>query len=155
MKVVLYKSPGFISQLIRWQTRSVYSHASLWFVSRNLLCESQYGKGVILVDNPAFTCEVDVFRISGDFDYAKILEFIEAQKGKKYDYSSVCRFISRRQESRKSKGKWFCSELVFAALQKGGLKLLERCEPWEVSPGLLSMSPFLVYEKTLNSNNGS
>ena len=87
MKVVLYKSPGFISQLIRWQTRSVYSHASLWFVSRNLLCESQYGKGVIFVNNPTFTCEVDVFRISSNFDYAKILEFIEAQKGKKYDYS--------------------------------------------------------------------
>lgn len=155
MRIVLYKSPGFISKLIKWQTRSCYSHAALWLVSREVLWESQYGKGVIFTNSPTFSCEVDVFSIVGDCDYSKVIKFVEAQEGKKYDYTSVLRFISRRQESRKSRGKWFCSELVFAALEKGGLKLFSRCEPWEVSPGLLSMSPFLVYEKTLNSTIGS
>jgi len=56
----------------------------------------------------------------------------------------VARFVSRRQASRASRGKWFCSELAFAAARKGGVHLLKNVEPWEVSPGGLSRSPLLT-----------
>jgi hypothetical protein len=38
---------------------------------------------------------------------------------------------------------WFCSELVYAAFQKAGIKLLNVDEAWKVSPALLAMSPYL------------
>lgn len=63
----------------------------------------------------------------------------------------VARFVTRRQADRESAGKWFCSELVFAAFQAAGIDLLARTEAWEVSPGLLLRIPFgkeLSYEKT-------
>jgi len=72
------------------------------------------------------------------------LKFAMAQVGKAYDFTSVLRFISRRQERRTDSGKWFCSELVFAALQKGGVNVLERIQPWAVSPGMLACSPLLL-----------
>jgi len=52
----------------------------------------------------------------------------------------VIRFITRQQETRKSSNKWFCSELIYASLLKAGIVVLERIEPWEVSPVLLSYS---------------
>jgi hypothetical protein len=39
--------------------------------------------------------------------------------------------------------RWFCSELVFAALAHAGVHLFARIEPWAVSPGLLAISPLL------------
>jgi hypothetical protein len=88
---------------------------------------------------------VDLFRVKGLTAEAEkvVLEFLWEQMGKPYDYTMVARFISRRQEERESSGKWFCSELVFAALAKAGVKLLERIEPWAVSPGVLALSPRL------------
>jgi hypothetical protein len=41
--------------------------------------------------------------------------FLTAQLGKPHDYTMVARFITRRQESRRTSGKWFCSELTFDA----------------------------------------
>lgn len=73
----------------------------------------------------------------------KIDAFVRGQLGKPYDYTMVARFVSRRQASRTESGKWFCSELVFAALLHAGIELLRGTEPWEVSPGLLARSPLL------------
>jgi uncharacterized protein YycO len=73
-----------------------------------------------------------------------VWEFARGQLGKPYDWTMVLRFISRRQESRKSRGKWFCSELVYASFQKAGVDLLRDTDPWEVSPGLLARSPLLT-----------
>src|SRR5690606_21875536 len=79
----------------------------------------------------------------GADEVLRLRGFLEKQTGKSYDYRMVFRFITRLQETRKSRGKWFCSELVFAALQQCGIDLLSRTEPWEVSPGLLARSPYL------------
>lgn len=76
-------------------------------------------------------------------DVTDLEDFLKLQAGKKYDYTMVARFLTRRQESRASSEKWFCSELVFAAVQVAGVDLLRDTEPWEVSPGLLARSPFL------------
>lgn len=95
----------------------------------------------------------DVFDIpTGPAQDTLILRFLEAQLGKKYDYTMVIRFITREQETRASSGKWFCSELVFAAFLAAGIALLARTEAWEVCPGLLARSPSAkpAYEKTLS-----
>lgn len=76
-----------------------------------------------------------------------VLNFLHKQIGKKYDISMIIRFITRNQETRESKEKWFCSELVYAAASKVS-PLLNNIEPWMASPAMISYSPLLkkVYE---------
>lgn len=145
MKIGLYRHSGLLSWLIKFQTRSEYSHAALLF-SDNVLIEATRPK-VRKVVNPAPDPKCDWFDLSiTDAAEAQVRAFSEAQIGKGYDYTMVIRFVTRLQETRRSTGKWFCSELVFAAIQKAGVNLLERIEPWAVSPELLSLSPLLISE---------
>lgn len=142
MKIGLYRHTGFISWLIKCQTRSEYSHSSLLF-SDNVLIEATSPK-VRKIENPAPDLKCDWFTVDCSPEQeAAIRQFAEAQIGKPYDLTMVIRFVTRQQESRKSKGAWFCSELVFAAVQKCGINLLDRIEPWAVSPEILSLSPIL------------
>lgn len=148
MLIALHKGRGLISRLIGWQTRSAYTHASIVLDSGEVI-EAREFQGVRLLPHLPSDEDIDVFEVTGvtataSADQRRVITaWLMSQLGKPYDYTMVARFVSRRQESRKSSGKWFCSELVFAALQKAGVNLLARCEPWEVSPALLSKSPLL------------
>ncbi len=145
MLVALHRGEGVIARAIRWQTRSVYSHASIVLEGTGSVIEAREFQGVRWVrwDEVVASGEsIDLFRVKGLTPEAEavVLQFLWDQMGKPYDYTMVARFISRRQAAREESGKWFCSELVFAALAKAGVKLLERIEPWEVSPGVLRLS---------------
>lgn len=145
LRVGLHKSVGLVSTLIKWQSRSVYSHASLILPDDTIL-ESMQGQGVVH-NRSLISCAdtTDVCEVVGLASvHAAAQRFAEAQLGKPYDYTMVARFVSRRPETRKSSGKWFCSELVFASFASAGLPLLRDTEAWEVSPGLLAKSPYLV-----------
>jgi uncharacterized protein YycO len=88
---------------------------------------------------------VDLFLVDGltETQEEDVAWFLFQQLGKPYDWTMVARFVTRRDESRASSGKWFCSELVYAAFKQAGVPLLRATEPWEVSPGLLAKSPLL------------
>ncbi len=139
--VLLFRGRGAISALIRWQTRSPFSHAALLMPDGRIV-ESWQGAGV-RVKALADWSDIDVFDVpsmsAGQWNDA--LRFATDFVGAGYDYRSVMRFVSRRGAS--EDGRWFCSELVFAALQAAGVDLLERIAASEVSPGLLSLSPLL------------
>jgi len=145
VRIGLHRSSGLVSSLIKWQSRSDYSHASLILADDTVL-ESMQGKGV--VNNRTVTScgeVVDIFTIPAlAHVHRDALAFATQQLGKPYDYTMVARFLTRRPEARKSSGKWFCSELVFASLAQAGLLLLRDTEAWEVSPELLSKSPYLI-----------
>lgn len=147
LTIALHRGRGLLSRLIQWQTRSEYSHASLQLPD-GLCVEAREGVGVRALPELAIAPgeSVDLFRVEGvtATQHAEIAAFARAQLGKPYDYTMVARFVSRRQESRASRGKWFCSELVYAACQQAGVVLLRDTEPWEVSPGLLARSPRLL-----------
>ena len=83
---------------------------------------------------------VDVYSIKAEFDEYVAELFLTEQIGKKYDFRSVARFVSRRKAI--VNGKWFCSELAEAALIMGGLALL-RGDPENHSPRDTAMSPYL------------
>jgi hypothetical protein len=152
MKILLFCGTTLVSKLIRWQSRGPYSHAAMLF--EGVLYEAREGVGVhrIIIQSsaevklkmPKGYGQYDTFRIDYPaLNTESILSFLMDQLGKKYDYGSVLRFISRRQANRRDSGKWFCSEMCVAAVQQGGLNLLERIEPWAVSPAMLAYSPFL------------
>lgn len=146
LTICLHSGTSLVSRLIRWQTRSEYSHAS-FILPDGAHVEAREFKGVVW--HPRFTAvkdeRVEFFTVPATVTQVDdIAAFARDQVDKPYDYTMVARFVSRRQANRDQSGKWFCSELVYAAFQTAGINLLRACEPWEVSPGLLSKSPLLT-----------
>ena len=145
MFIALHRGKGWIGRLIQWQTRSVYSHASV--VLRGLdgpVIESREFRGVRALDRLDPGEDVDLFSVITSRDERhQIRMFLYDQVGKPYDYTMVARFISRRSSAGWTEERWFCSELVFAAFAAAGIHLLRGIEPWAVSPGLLALSPLL------------
>ncbi len=136
--ILLFKGRGFISRLIRWQTRSQYSHAAIMLPCGRVL-EAWQGEGVRIKWLRDW-CDVDRFRVTDmtEEQWETAIAFARAQIGKKYDYRGVWRFLSRRKPARDD--RWFCSELVFASLAAAGVKLLAAVDIGEVSPGMLAYS---------------
>lgn len=152
-QIGLFKSRSLLSGLIKLQTRSPYSHAAL-MLEDGVVIEAWTSGGVRMTDlaiGHVAGTEIDVFDVAGMNSERDeiVFEFAKSQIGKAYDFSSVLRFVTRCQADRTSSGAWFCSELCFAAYQKAGINLLERIEPWAVSPGMLAYSPLLKFNKTI------
>ncbi len=144
--VCLHSAPGVIGTIIRWQQRGAWSHASLYFPGRGVI-EAREFCGVralpALAPKPAeVIARYTVRGLTPELE-ERVFAFAQAQLGKPYDYTMVARFLTRRQADRKEAGRWFCSELAFAALKHAGIDLFAATEPWEVSPGLLARSPLL------------
>jgi uncharacterized protein YycO len=150
LMIALHRGAGIVGTLIRWQTRSPYSHASLYCPGDGVI-EAREGHGVRRLTNldPKPGEKIDLYAVPSATaeQLRRAWTFAQIQVGDAYDWTMVLRFISRRQASRKDSGKWFCSELAFAAFHHAGLDLLARCQPWEISPGLLGKSPLLTFER--------
>lgn len=149
LHIALHRGSGIVSRLIRWQQRGEWSHASV-ILRSGAVIESREFIGVRQL--PKLTAAkgelIQVFSVECTDEQAdKIEEFLKAQIGKKYDYPMVLGFMSRSsREGQQSGGKWFCSELAFAAFLRNGIALLARIDPWAVSPPHLSYSPLLKFE---------
>lgn len=139
MKILLHKGSGWISRAIKWQSRGPYSHASVEIGGR--FYEAREFKGVRVLSHPSSDV-YDVFEVIGitEAQEQEAQQFLLQQIGKPYDYTMVLRFITRQNESRKSSGKWFCSELVAAVMKKIRLALFNNTEPWEVPPNWIQRS---------------
>lgn len=137
-----YKGRSPIAWAVRWQTRSQYSHVAI--VLSGWQIEAIERRGVVRTP-----LELVPWKASYHSYYFwlpaqkrnELEAWLKLQVGKPYDWPAVARFLTRRRgvEDR----RWFCSELIYAALKHVGLDLLARTEAWEVSPGLLSRSPYL------------
>lgn len=147
MIVVLFKGRGLMSRLIEWQTRGDYSHAALFDEDTNTLYESWQTDGVHKKKNWGRydgDATVDFFKFQHTQAEAEAIRaFLESQLGKKYDWLGVVRFVSRTQLKPDAKEKWFCSELVTAALAAAGIRLFKNTEPCEVPPDLIKRSVIL------------
>lgn len=143
--ILLFRGTGFIGAAIRAQTRSAYAHAAILLPDGTIIEALQFhGVRRRTFEEHEFA-DADLFDVpalSGD-DWLDVYQFANDQVGKSYDYLGVLRFISRAPSAMRA--KWFCSELVFSSIKSAGVDLLERTEPWEVSPGLLSRAPDLVW----------
>jgi len=151
MKVLLYKGTSWISKAIRLQTRSQYSHAAIQLDDGSVIEAWQTG-GVRQIPDAmtghAPDTVIDVFLVNTEYTPSVVEAFLTSQVGKDYDFTSVMRFVSRRQV--RANDKWFCSELVVAAYRYAGVNLLNG-NPSTLSPRDVSLSPLLVYETSLHN----
>ena len=147
--ILLYRGHGLIDGLIKWQTRSEYSHAAILIPNGNII-ESYPGVGVRLRESQIaagfdfmLQCPVDAFDVPEACarTWANAIEYCRHELGAKYDWKGIARFITRLPGG--DPNRWFCSELVAAAFRAAGRPLLARIEPWAISPELLSISPKL------------
>lgn len=141
--VNLHKSSTFIAMLIKWQTRSPYSHVSVTLTDGTII-EAKEGKGVRHLTPTDLDWhkyrelirqgKIEAYRADVPADAVPVIEaFLKREIGAKYDWLGVVRFVSRRKH--RANGKWFCSELASAAFEAAGVPLLLRVPSWNVSPG--------------------
>lgn len=140
--IALYRGRSLISRLIRWQTRSEYSHAA-WVCADRSVIEAWWPHGVRHVAHPFVGhtpgTEIDLWAVSGLMEVQRLAieRFLLSQRGKPYDIRGVVRFVSRRPGGRQT--RWFCSELLAAALDLAGAPLLHAA-PHLLAPGHLPWS---------------
>lgn len=148
MKILLHRGHGPVSLAIRWQTRSLYSHAGLCLPDGSVVeawwprvrQTSGIGAGHRHLER------IDIF------DFARPLTKAEAESmtaratrlvGARYDWKSVLRFVTRERSAEDH--RWFCSELVYDVCARGGHPLLARTPAWRVPPDWIARSPALKF----------
>jgi uncharacterized protein YycO len=149
MRLLAFKGNSLISKLIRWQTRSEYSHIAIELDSGEII-EAWHRGGVQihscrggLLDVHEEGTEIDIYSIDTTLAQETVLtQWLKAQVGDRYDFRSVFRFLSRRPASENN--RWFCSELAAKAAENVGLEL-QRAPAHHLSPRDLAMSPRCEY----------
>lgn len=146
----LYRGTSLLSRAIQWRTWSCYSHAS-WICRDRQHCYEAWKEGVTYgrIDahhKPGTVIDLFEVDLPRKYHYAEAEFYREVEKhlatqlGKKYDIRGLLSFVSRREKQ--NQDRWFCSELVFWALEQAGALLL-RAPAYKVAPGTLSLSPLL------------
>jgi uncharacterized protein YycO len=152
--IVFCRNAGIISKLIRWRTLGRWSHVGIiaGFVQGKVghvpIVLSAQGKGI--TDEPLYEWPKDKaflrVRDITDTQVDAALDFADLQRGKPYDFCGLVDFLTFRKHQRED--RWFCSELVFAALRHAGIDLFGgRKDKAFVSPGDIYENPLLEQVK--------
>lgn len=142
-RVLLFTGGDPIAAIVKWQSRSHYSHAALLIPGTNTVVESYPFQGVrVRKLTPKDWQRIHAYEVPGmtGRQWEGCIDFARSQCGAGYDWRNVFRFVSRipaRQNHR-----WFCSELVFEAIAKVYLRILQMDAAY-VNPGHLAASPYL------------
>jgi hypothetical protein len=155
--VLCFRGRGLPSALIRWATRSRYSHVGLVYrFEPRVYCLEAVGAGVRLI----IMSEL-VRRYDGGIDYFAIPEASPAQRtgaigfafeqlGKLYNRAGLLRFVwfllsgSRLRQRSRARNQWFCSEIVTEAYRRQGLPLVDATSAYS-SPEDIATSPRVVF----------
>jgi len=138
--IMLVSGDDPISLGIQLATRSRWSHAQL--VEKWPMVISADADGVIhreVKQEELKTCAfLRYWGLSRNQSKA-ILEFAHSCVGKSFDYLGMFLYGTKIDIDE----SWFCSELVFQAYLKAGIRLLKRVEKTEVQPAYFWVSPLL------------
>jgi hypothetical protein len=144
MQLIFCKSHNLTSKIISAATFSKWSHIEFYFGPTVIGSSGHYG-GVAEHSTQWLLSSLDYYEIcSIEVPRADLAEeFVRAQLGKKYDYSALYAlpFIDRDWST---PDKWFCSELVAAALEVGGVNMFRRTPVNRVTPAMIYTSPLLT-----------
>ena len=138
MSVAFYKHnlpgiPGLFARLIRLVTWGPYSHCELVFTESISYSSSIEDGGTRFKDIQFQADHWDFVGVPAECRENVARAFCIAEKGSAYDFPGVFRFLV--PIIGQSPERWFCSEVVCAALQAGGL--FPGVKPWKVSPNRL------------------
>jgi uncharacterized protein YycO len=178
MLIAQYKGVGFPSREIRFVTRSQYSHSAFLFDAvTERACQKMLKAGADLggiqhilagsvveawmpeVRNVASISSqhqsgvnVDVFKLVDPLTLAEemaLITFLVPEMGTPYNLRDVIRFVTKRPGNLDN--SWFCSELVYAGLQKVHRNILVSTPAWMVPPDWIPRSPLLTYAYTVKT----
>jgi hypothetical protein len=110
---------GIISHIVRAVTWSSYSHVDYVTMSNELLGAQWDG---VKVRQPGYQKFIKTDRVTLDItdgQYSIFIKFLADQIGKKYDATALFGILGHRDWQ--SPDKWFCSELMAAALVAAGI----------------------------------
>ncbi len=145
--IVFSRDNSLVSKIIRLRTLSQWSHVGIL---------SGYHRGVHLVISARWKGVVEdileydwpktrqVLRVRGitEAEVRTIVGFCKMQLGKRYDFCGLLDFLTFQKHQ--SDDRWFCSELVYAALRYAGIDIFRgRKDRAFVSPGDIYENPLL------------
>jgi len=143
-----YKGKSFISKLIKYWTRSEYSHVEQCLNLETLKGYGAYQGYKVGYLYPSYHekgTRYDIFELECTQEQLeKFNYFKRQQEGKKYDYKGIMGFVTNKEEMN-NRNKWYCSEIEIYACNYAGIRLLN----WDVikmklvSPGMFLSSPLL------------
>lgn len=145
--ILFFKRESGMSKIIRWFTKSLYSHVAICVSSdMNLVIEATAGL-VRAADIRTLVGPYDVYRANESYDRDKVISFLVSKLNLKYDYAGVVYLgllkllrLKRKANTFQRDKDWFCSELVAEAFEAGGLILVPGAASI-LSPKDISESP--------------
>jgi Orthopoxvirus protein of unknown function (DUF830). len=140
--IVLYKGNGIVSKLVKFFTKSEYTHVSM-LISSNHIIEANWYKKSNIVRFEYDENTIEVYRIKGGLDYTKQIAIIQHSYdflNKKYDYKQIFWYIYEYFFGKKNKNifnsnqRLICSELVDKAYLSIGIDLVDFRKDGNVTP---------------------
>lgn len=119
------KKWSIASWVIRLFTMSNYSHVDVIMPipDEKYLFGALFWEGVSY-HNHKYSYHKDFYiEFADENQYTRFYRFLEEQKGKDYDIVSIFGFFFHKRQWH-DKDKWFCSELIAAAAEYAGVKLV-------------------------------
>lgn len=164
--VLMFKGQSTLSKIIKWRTKSAYSHAGIvvWWGDRLMVLEA-IGKGVL-----ARPISYNLLHYKGDINYyrpcedipaetrSQMAQFAKEQLGKEYAHIRLVGFFFKllfklkmeRKDKQEATGRYFCSEYVADIYARHGKDLVKDRSNAYTSPDLLAASAGLTKVITLN-----
>ncbi len=152
MYLLQYQGIGPLSKIIRKFTRSKWSHSAVAYENTDgtiTFIEAWGFKGVVVYNTLALRRAISINHRPGtpvdvsEFDvpeelFFKSLSYAMQQEGKKYDWSLIWKFVTRKLA--RVRGKWICSALSHTLFKIAGV-LLQNAPSAEMAPLHLGISP--------------
>jgi hypothetical protein len=167
--ILLFQGSSPLSRLIRWGSRSAYSHAGFaaWWDGRLLVFQAS-GRGAEVLPASsavdAYDGRVDWFALHEDhharIDRHQLVTTAVTLLGRSYARLGLMQLMLRMARGRfrgladpkLCPDTVFCSQYVSYCYRQAGLDLVEGIDDGSTSPGDLSHSPFLIRRGVLRAD---
>lgn len=118
MKIIMLDHPGIVSSAVRLMTRSKWSHVAIVMDEHSIMDAT----GIHGVAIRSIRDIEHYDKAYAELDCETPKDWLMQQLGKPYDRWAILGLWFNHRDWRED-DKWFCSELVAAAAEKGGLKM--------------------------------
>lgn len=165
--VLLFKGHGIISAIIKWKTKSEYSHAGIvaWWNDRLMVLEA-VGKGVVArpisYDLEKYKHAIDYYRLKKEVSITdqkrtQMVIFAQEQLGKEYNHFQIFVFFIKllfgmklsKSDKTNNYNTYFCSQYVASIYARNGYDLAVEQSDSYTSPDNIRQSDKLEFVGTL------